>query len=56
MLLSDLIFELEEMLDNGGDMIVLLGSGAPVEEVDFSYQTDADDTPRFAAPDAIVIK
>ncbi|WP_168798041.1 hypothetical protein [Pacificoceanicola onchidii] len=54
--LSELINELEDLLDQNGDMVVQLDSGQPVQEVDFSYPMD----PGMKAPalpaEAIVIK
>lgn len=54
--LTELISELEDLLDQNGDMLVQLDSGQPVQEVDFVYPVDQD-TKSFAVPaEAIVIK
>lgn len=56
MLLSELINQLEDLLDQNGDMIVQLDSGQPVQEVDFSYPMDPDMKSPAIPADAIVIK
>ncbi|UWS06423.1 hypothetical protein [Phaeobacter inhibens] len=55
MLLSQLVEELEDLLDQNGDLVVELDCGKPVEEVDFCYPVDPD-TDAIAVPaESIVI-
>lgn len=56
MLLSELVNQLEDLLDQNGDMVVELDRGRPVEEVDFCYPADPE-TGAIAVPaESIVIK
>ena len=54
--LSDLIDELEQLMERHGDMIVQLDSGKPVSEVDISYSDAHYPDPPHALPDSVVIK
>ena len=51
MLLSELVAELEELLDQNGDLVVLLDSGKAVEAIDFNYPE-----PPYLVADSLVIK
>ena len=54
--LSDLISQLEELLDQSGDMLVELDSGQPVQEVDFVYPKSPDMKSPAVPAEAVVIK
>ncbi|WP_164885779.1 hypothetical protein [Paenirhodobacter populi] len=56
MQLSELIGQLEEFLDQNGDMVVQLDSGQPVHNVDFVYPADPVTGALDISPEAIVIK
>lgn len=54
--LTELICQLEDLLDQNGDMLVQLDSGQPVQEVDFVYPIDPDMKSIAVPAEAIVIK
>lgn len=54
--LSDLISQLEDLLDQNGDMPVQLDSGQPVQEVDFVYPMHPEMKAPAVPAEAIVIK
>ena len=54
--LTELISQLEDLLDQNGDMMVQLDSGQPVQEVDFVYPMDPDMKSPAVPAEAIVIK
>ncbi len=56
MLLSQLVTELEELLDQNGDLVVELDSGKAVQEVDFVYPMDPGQKWPAIPAEAIVIK
>lgn len=54
--LTELISQLEDLLDQNGDMLVQLDSGKPVQEVDFVYPMDPDMKSPAVPAEAVVIK
>lgn len=56
MLLSQLVAELEDLLDQNGDLVVELDSGKAVEEVDFVYPVDPITSAIAVPAESIVIK
>ena len=56
MLLSQLVAELEDLLEQNGDMPVELDSGQPVQEVDFCYPVDPITSAIAVPAESIVIK
>lgn len=54
--LTELISQLEDLLDQNGDMLVQLDSGQPVQEVDFVYPMDPGQKRPAIPAEAIVIK
>ncbi|WP_406736324.1 hypothetical protein [Thioclava sp. GXIMD4215] len=54
--LTELISQLEDLLDQNGDMPVQLDSGQPVREVDFFYPLTSDMKSYAVPAEAIVIK
>lgn len=54
MLLSELINQLEDLLDQNGELVVELDSGKPVEWVDFCYPVDPE-TGAVAVPATSIV-